>query len=288
MADMMLNRDDYIFYMAIAILITIIAMYSSLFLSIMRDLKHVPVVLGLKALSVIIFLGVVIYERMFYGDAWDAVWNLIGDKGYQTAVPIASVLAVVNLAAGVFLYFMFFVQSERDADYRRHQRQQALAASRASQAAPRSNSRKNRKSKKSSRHSTDYSDSESDSDIEFARKSSKSKKGKKSSRKSSSKSKKQQNQKKYYEPEEEYVTSSDNKTGYYPAVGSPAPLGGSWSQTTYTTSYPAVQGQTIYGLGDANAQPLLAGDSNVKRHVIELPPPKANGETQVYQINLGA
>jgi len=235
---------------------------------------------------VIIYFGLVIYEQIFVGDLYDAVWNLIGDKGYQL-VPLASFMAVLNLAAGAFLYFMFFVQSERDADYRRHQRQQALAASRASQAAPRSNSRKNRKSKKSSRHSTDYSDSESDSDIEFARKSSKST-GKKSSRKSSSKSKKQQNQKKYYEPEEEYVTSSDNNTGYYPAVGSPAPLGGSWSQTTYTTSYPAVQGQTIYGLGDANAQPLLAGDANVKRHVIELPPPKANGETQVYQINLGA
>jgi len=48
MADQLFNKGDHILYPAIAILITIIALYSSLFLSIMRDLKHAPIVLGLK------------------------------------------------------------------------------------------------------------------------------------------------------------------------------------------------------------------------------------------------
>lgn len=275
-ADYLNNSGDYIFYFVIAFVLTLVALYTAFFFAIMRDLRHAPIVIGLKALSVVLYLSVIIRERFFISDVWDALWNLVGDLGFLRAVPIASVLAVINLAAGVFLYFMFFVQSERDADYRRKQRQQALAAQRASQAAPRSkSSRKNRRSEYSD------SDSESDSDIEFARK--KSSRGSSAGRKS--KSSKKTGKKPAPAVQESELQHQQNLNGsynggFYPNVG--MPMGSSYTTTTYTTTTPSVQ--TVYGMG---AQPLLqADDSNVKRHVIELPPPTANGEATVYRIDL--
>jgi hypothetical protein len=174
-----LNSDDVYAYMALAIFVTIAALYNMTLIAIMRNSKHLPIVIGVKMTCCLFFLGIVIYENA-NNDAIKMLLRIFGlDWGYTYGAPACIALLCFNFIQIAFIWFMFFVGREREIEAK-HQESRALLASQFDD--EQSYSRKTAAKSKKSKRDSDDDDSDYDSepeaeDIESGKKKNKGKKG---------------------------------------------------------------------------------------------------------------
>jgi hypothetical protein len=181
------NSDDVYAYMTLAIFVTIAALYNMTLIAIMRNSKHLPIVIGVKMTCCLFFLGIVIYENAT-GDLFKVLLRILGlDWGYTYGVPACIGLLCFNFIQIAFIWFMFFVGREREIEAK-HQERRALLASQFDDEQSYSRKSSGSKKNKNTKHDSDDDDSDYDSepeaeDIESGKKKSKGKKGKKNNNK---------------------------------------------------------------------------------------------------------